>query len=376
MKINVMKRLGVAAWFGWLTSLSLHSLAVGQTVPHSAAQAKEKTSNMDFIETEQGEYQFDTGVLRGKLRADGKSFGLSSVVHLPSGITLSRGYGIFSHYRAFVSNARFGTAAWEWPSTARLLDDGGVEVCWLRAKDRPFEMKAVYRWHDPSTLDLETVVKAQKDLRHFEVFLASYFEDIFTNSLVFVRENPEAAGKAGFLAAKESFGDWLMFPRDPAAVQLIKDGRWAIEPHPVDWVVMPEFGKPLGLRRDPRTGTAAVFMAPPEDCFALSSPHQTEGHYSLYLSLFGRTIRTGEVARARSRLWIAQGPSDQQVLDHYRTYLNELGRGEGATTGAGGTAFCLATKIACIPIASLPAVLSTMAGCIAFLCPQIPQQVL
>ena len=33
----------------------------------------------------EGEYVFDTGFLRGKIRAGGKSRGLSSVVHIPSG---------------------------------------------------------------------------------------------------------------------------------------------------------------------------------------------------------------------------------------------------------------------------------------------------
>lgn len=333
MKNSLMERL-VVAWFGYLVSLAVLSPAVGQTVAQSAKQMKAKTANLVFTTTGKGGYQFDTGVLRGKLRAEGKSLGLSSVIHIPSGITLSRGYGIFSHYRVFVTNARFGTAAWDWSSTTRLLDDGAVEVCWPAAKDRPFEMTAIYRWHDPSSLDLETVVKAQKNLPHFEVFLASYFDDVFTNSLVFVKESPEAGGKPGFLAADKSFGDWLMFPRDQMTVRLTKDGRRAIEPHPVDWVIMPEFGKPLGVRRDPRTSVAAVLMAPPDDCFALSTPYQTEGHYSLYLSLFGRTIRAGETARARSRLWITQGPSGQQVLDRYQTYLNGLSPGAERNKGA------------------------------------------
>jgi hypothetical protein len=283
-----------------------------------------------FTATGEGEYEFHTGVVRGNLRAEGKSVGLSSVVHISTGTAMSRGYGIFSHYRVFVANARFGTAAWDWPSTARLLDDGAVEVFWPGANDRPFEMTAIYRWCDPSSLDLETAVKARRDLVNFEVFLASYFDGAFTNSLVFVKENPDAEGKPGFLAAKKSFGDWLMFPRDQAAVALVKDGRWLIEPHPVDWVIMPAFAKPLAVRRDPKSGVATVLMAPPGDCFAISMPYETEGHYSLYLSLFGKTMLAGEVARARSRLWIAQNPSSQQILDQYQAYLKELSRPEGA----------------------------------------------
>lgn len=280
--------------------------------------------NLAFTEAAGDEFHFDTGVLRGKLRADGKSLGLSSVVHIPSGVTLSRGYGIFGHYRVFVANHRFGTAAWDWPSTARLLDDGAAEVRWPSAEDRPFELKATYRWHDASSLDVETFVTAKNDLPDFESFLASYFSESFTSSRVFVTENPKGGETSGFISAEKSFGEWLVCPRNPSAVRMIKDGRWKIEPHPVDWIIMPQLDRPLGVRRDPNTGITAVLMSPPQDCFAISTPHQTEGHFSLYLSLFGRTIREGESARAHTRLWIARDPSDRQILDSYQTYLRSL----------------------------------------------------
>jgi hypothetical protein len=67
-------------------------------------------------------------------------------------------------------------------------------------------------------------------------------------------------------------------------------------------------------------------MAPPQDCFAISTPHQAEGHYSLYLSLFGRTLKAGETARARARLVIASSPSDNQILALYQAYLRALAR--------------------------------------------------
>ena len=303
----------------------------GDSEEATAEKVGAQRQNLAFSEAEGAGFQFDTGVLRGKLRAEGKSLGLSSVVHISSGVTLSRGYGIVGHYRVFAANHRFGTAAWDWTSTARLLDDGAVEVCWPSTEDRPFELKAAYRWHDASSLDVKTIVTAKKDLIDFESFLASYFSESFTSSRVLVRKNPEGVG--GFLSAEKSFGDWLMFPRDPAAVQLIKDGRWKIEPHPVDWVIMAELDKPLAIRRDPNTGITAVLMAPPEDSFAISTPHQTEGHFSLYLSLFGRTIRKGETARSRSRLWIARDPSERQILDSYQVYLRSLTGRSSETPG-------------------------------------------
>jgi hypothetical protein len=72
----------------------------------------------------------------------------------------------------------------------------------------------------------------------------------------------------------------------------------------------------------------AILMSPPGDCFAMAGPHQTEGHYSLYLSLFGRKVKAGETLSARTRLVLAIGPSDEQVLQLYRGYPAEVGSGK------------------------------------------------
>jgi hypothetical protein len=286
-----------------------------------------KSSALAFKAAPDGGFEFDTGVLRGKLRPGGKSLGLCSVVHKPSGTPLDRSNGLFSHYRVFTLGKRYGGGAWDWPSTASLRDDGAVEVQWPAADGRPFAMTARYRWHDPSTLDLETTVTANAELPQFESFLASYFCEPFTNCLVFVKQIPAAAGKTGFQAATKSLGDWQMFPRDEGAVALINDGRWKLEPNPVNWTIMPALGQPLGMRRAPGLGLAAVLMAPPADCFALATPQETEGHYSLYLSLFGRTVKAGETVRARARLVIGKDLSDQRALDLYQDYLKRLPRG-------------------------------------------------
>jgi len=50
-----------------------------------------------FTAGDQGGYTFDTGILRGTLRQDGKSRGLSSVVHIPSGARLDGSVGIAGH---------------------------------------------------------------------------------------------------------------------------------------------------------------------------------------------------------------------------------------------------------------------------------------
>ena len=194
----------------------------------SAGQETRVSPKLTFTENEDGGYEFDTGILRGRLREAGKSLGLSSTVHVPTGTTLNGAYGILSYYRVFTTNKRYGTAAWSWPGTSKLLPDGAVQVTWPEGDDRPFEMTAIYRFRNGSTLDVETIVKAGKDLGKFEVFLASYFHKAFPLTKVFVTPDPKIVGKRTFLTAKKSFGNWQMFPRNNEVVSIIRDGRWKL----------------------------------------------------------------------------------------------------------------------------------------------------
>jgi hypothetical protein len=297
----------------------------------SVAQEERKPSPLAFTPAGSGEFAFDTGVLRGKLRPGGKSRGLSSVVHVPTGVALDRGdkgYGLFSHYRVFSSGKRYGTGAWDWPGEGRLLEDGAVETRWPAAEDRPFEMTATYRWsaQSPGALDLRTRVKALKALPKFEVFLASYFTEAFNQSMAYVQDSQKASGQPGFMAAEKAAGDWQMFPsRRPDAVEVINDGRWKLPPHPVAWTVMPALDKALAVRRDAKSGLTVALMAAPDQCFAVAMPYQTEGHYSVYLSLFGRDLAEGETVHADARLVVGKDVSDEQVLKRHHEFVCELG---------------------------------------------------
>jgi hypothetical protein len=289
-----------------------------------AADITGNAGKLAFTENKDGGYEFDTGVLRGRLREAGKRLGLTSTVHVPAGTKLNGAYGILSYYRVFTTNKRYGTAAWDWPGTSKLLADGAVQVTWPRRDDRPFELAAVYRFRDSSTLDVETVVKAGGDLSKFEVFLASYFNEAFPLPQVYVAADPDAGGKPAFLTAKKSFGDWQVSPRDADVLPLIRDGRWQKEPNPVDWKIMPEMAMPIALRRGSKTAPTAVLMAPPDDCFAISTPYEGEGHYSLYFSLFGCDIKAGQTAKARVRLVVTTAASDRQILELCREYVKDV----------------------------------------------------
>lgn len=306
------------AWPALLGAVAF--LAIGRPLAQEQAAAAAPV----FRSAASNAFTFDTGLLRGTLRAGGRAAGLSGVEHIPSGTRLDRSMGLMGHYRVFTANRRYGTAAWDWPGTAALLADGSVEARWPANGERPFELRARYRWVASNALDVITSVEARDRLTGFESFLACYFAESFTNAFVRVAAHPDQL-RSGFLAAERRYGTWLVFPRDAAAMALVRDGRWALPPNPVEWVEMPRLACPLGFRRCPTTGLMAVLMSPPQDAFALCTPEQTEGHYSMYLSLFGRDMEPGRTAVARARLVILERGTEDEAVRAYESYLKELG---------------------------------------------------
>ncbi len=288
---------------------------------------------------EEGFYQFDTGFLRGKIRLNGKSQGITELVHSETGVAVAHGGGLpglLSYYRIFSTDARYGHAARDWPTVSQIRADGALEVRWAPATDHPLELTAIYRWSRPDTLDLETIIKPQKDMPRFEVFLSSYFMANF-RARVYVKPNFFARGEPGFLAADVNpmvEGSYLMFPRDREAMLRIFDRRWEFPPDPVQWSVTRWLAAPLAMRRDETSGVVALLMTPPEDSFAIATPYNktppdgVAGHQSLYLSLFGQDVPAGQSARARTRLVVGRNLSDQQAVEHYKRYLEERRAGE------------------------------------------------
>ena len=283
-------------------------------------QAEDRPGALRFKAGQNGEFEFDTGVLAGKIRPEGKSLGLSSLVHIPTGLAMAKGFGILSYYRVFSGDKRYGRAAWDWPSEAKLQDDGSLEVHWLAADDRPFELWSVYRWAAADTLDFETRVRPRTDLPDFEMLVSAYFSPEFTQSAAYAKEG----GKAAFLASEEKYGHWQLFPRDAAAAALIGKGRYKLPPNPVDWVIRPTLAHPLAMRRAPEKGVAGILMADPAECMGLAMPFQTDPHNSIYYVRFGHTIKAGETARSLGRFEVAISPSGKQVVERYQKYIKRL----------------------------------------------------
>ena len=291
-----------------------------------------RAEGLAFQSATQGYYTFDTGQLRGKIRLDGKSQGISSVVYVPTKAELVSIPGLLSYYRMFSSGVRYGQGVRDWPVVARVVEGGALEIRFPPAKEHPMEITGKFHWRSADTLDLETTVKAADALPRMEIFLSSYFAEDF-DARIYVKRNLYGKGKPmEFLPADGSeliAGNYLMFPRDSETLRVMYDGRWEIPPSPVTWAFVRYMAAPIAVRRNAKSGLTAVLMSPPDDCFAVSMPYNKQppdnvaSHRSLYLSLFGRDLAAGQTAQARCRLIIAKDLSDEVILERYQQYLVE-----------------------------------------------------
>ena len=152
-----------------------------------------------FRQDDDGSLSFDTGVLKGKLHARGRSLGLTEVTHQPSGIRLDREPGLLDLYRLFSGSRRILPDVRSFPSQARITEDGAAEIHWEAAKDRPFERKALYQLIDPATIELKPKLSAHADLPAFEIFQSSYSSSLFSSARLYCRPLAQESTADAFL---------------------------------------------------------------------------------------------------------------------------------------------------------------------------------
>lgn len=281
--------------------------------------------NLAFKPAGEGFFEFDTGLLKGRLKLDGKYQGLYPLIDIETGTELVHAPGAFSFYRVLTTNHRYGKSARDWPTQTKLLSNGAVEVRWAPAEEHPLAMTGVYRWTAPDTLDLDIAVTPRQDMPHFELFMSSYFGKGFRGSVWLKPEDKEQPRFVRIDRTPESRGGYVMFPRDEEALGMIRDGRWAIPPNPVDWDARRWLAAPVVFRRDDNLGLTAVLMCPPDDCFAIASPWnpaaaKAGGYRSLYQCLFGRDLVAGETVRASCRLVLRRNLANDEVMRLYGEY--------------------------------------------------------
>ena len=303
-------------------------LLLATAVVFGAEPGDSAGGDLRFKDTGGGMFDFDTGKYRGQLKLDGKYQGLYPMVDAATKTEWVHPPGIFSFYRVLTTNGRYGNAARDWPTQAKVTANGAVEVDWPAAEEHPLEMTGVYRWTRADTLDLDVSVTPRCDMPKFELFMSSYLGKTFF-AQVYTRRGASGPSLEPIDKKTKTADRYVMYPRDDRAVEMIRDGRWKLGSNPVDWAVEPYLAAPLVLRRDTENGLVAIMMCPPDDCFAVASPWNPAtpeggGYRSLYLCLFGRDLKSGETARVRCRLVFGRNIGNEQAIELYEAYLKQL----------------------------------------------------
>jgi hypothetical protein len=265
------------------------------------------------------EYILESPLLSGKIDASGSVCGITPLVYRETGMALASPYGLFSYYRIFSTNHRYVESMRALPAETELHGRDCLEVRWQAAEGRPYVLRGIYRWVEAGILDFETIVEAVEDLPDFEVFLSSYMTEGFPSAQIFVKK---PGGEPSFLKANPAAGAWQAFPGDSRGLSLIRDGRWTIPPSPVDWTIPADYAHPLIFRRHEATGLTVALMARAQDCFAVMAPQDGDAHFSMYFSLFGRTIKAGEKASTTTRLLIGK-MDDAELLRQYGRFCSK-----------------------------------------------------
>jgi hypothetical protein len=268
-----------------------------------------------------GNLTFDTGMVKGSLKKDGLGEGMMPIRFSQLDLPIDSNHGLLVPYRFLTPQKRYGFGSWEWPRTGLLLEDGSAELHWARANDRPFSFSTDYHWKTADTLDVKISFTAETNLEKFELFLGSYFR-AFTKAKAYVKE--AANGLPGFVEAAKEKGDMQLFPKGPEVLPMVNDGRWKFPPYPNTWSIRGALQAPLGMRQEPKSGATVLFMAPAEDCFAISMSEQEADLGAFYLSLFGKDVPKGKVLMARVRLVFGINVTEEQAVREYAKYLGDL----------------------------------------------------
>ena len=293
-----------------------------------------QSADLGFQSAGNGVYSFDTGIVKGKMQAEDGMQGIFTLVDVKTGLEFAYGKdnpGLFSYYRMFSTNKRYGEAMRDWPRSAKLLPGGALQIIWQALPEHPVEIKATLQWNNAETLDLVTEVIPQKDMPKFEVFLSNYWNKDF-RSYVYAKPGFHSGGKPGFIPADVTplvLGNYVAFPRDLKSAQIIYDGRWDYAPNPVQVCLSQLFEYPLCMKKDNRNGLTFVMMSRKEDCFSIVTPYNMDppdnvsGHYSLYFSLFGNDLKAGESVKACTRFVVGKGISDEKAVELYKQFIDD-----------------------------------------------------
>ena len=150
-----------------MRTLALMAAMVSLTAAFGSSAALAADAKLAFKGDDQGNLVFNTGVVKGSVKKDGLGAGLKPITFIEPNVPIDNNHGLLVPYRFLTPQKRYGFGSWEWPRTGKLLDDGGAELRWAAATDRPFTFSSTLHWKAADTLDLTLVFTPDTDLEKF-----------------------------------------------------------------------------------------------------------------------------------------------------------------------------------------------------------------
>ncbi len=290
-------------------------------------------------------YEFETGALKGAIRA-GNALPHHGVIAL----------------RHKQTGAEFGHPEWSLLNIFRIMgadpgDSGGMgdDLGQPRSEEHKFEVSdgALTLYWPPiperraavslkyevgeEHIDVTASVRMEAPYNRFDILLSSYNNPEVAPHVFLARDKFELTDVPGKFTDEPELvkvtmhpatrGGVLIFPRDVDAVRTFADGRWDTLAR---FSPVRRYKLPLMFHRA-GDGPAAVWMTPPETCFAMGTGYDSpdpEDRFThnnpSYFSLFGQDVRTGDELSATARLCVVELEDDHaDPLRLYEDFLQD-----------------------------------------------------
>lgn len=285
-----------------------------------------------------GAFAFDTDVMAGRIEPAGAYHGVGSLIDKRSGRQIIHpDYSALNLFRLFAHHQGMGQPRSMERSTSAVA--GGVEIRWPPTAEHQIELVARYTVPEADAIDLRVTARSHGTYAGYELFLPSYFDPAL-RPRVYLRGNrygePEGSPDLVVPMVNDVYrGTVLVFARDPHAARRCVDGRWnrsEADAPTVQMCPVRYYAHCLAFLTDPGERLAAVLMARPRDCYAISTRYFAENQadrmapYSAFdLSLFGSDLVPGDEVTVGVRLALLRIDGDlDRPLRHYRAFAGAM----------------------------------------------------
>jgi hypothetical protein len=271
--------------------------------------------------------------MEGTVRLDGTYHGVTRLVDKRTGKqVIDARYSALNLFKLMAVNQIMGQPR----HMQRTMKKGAdwAEVTWPATASHHAKVTARWEIVEPNAIDLTVNVQSQGAYRGYELFVANYFDKLLQPHVYLWTRYQREYDLVVPTVSDVFRGTVLVFPRDAHAARLCVDGRWERnegETPIVQMCPVRHYAHSFAFQADPEKQLAAVLMAHPRDCYAISARYHAEQEsdrltdYSAFdLSLFGNDFVPGGERTVKIRLALtALDSAMSQPMHLYQAFIQE-----------------------------------------------------